>query len=297
MRHVISCVVDQGPKFYAQLVLWLKSLGAVGAHRDFDIVVHSIGPPPASVKELLAAAQVRWIEVSPFGPGPAVYCNKLRQLDTLQPSVGQYAILSDVDLAFAHSPLELTRGERLRAKLVDMPSPPARYVRRLLAEAGFTHERLDRPTDHVPEALTHKFNLNGGFYVIPSDVFTALRHRWPKWARHCLSSTAINTRRKKHSDQLGLMLALLEAGCEVDHLSPRYNYPLHQAASDRHLSAIEPAILHYHDLFTPSGTLLETGHAKADRVVRQINQRIRAMPILPGEPEIWADYAALQSAA
>lgn len=294
---ILSCVVDNHVKFHAQAVVWLKTLLANRADRQFDIRIHHVGPVPDQFARMIPRDAAQLVEVAPFGTGSAVYCNKLQQLSAIQPTPGQHVILCDADLAFAAAPKGLARGNALRAKLVDLPSPPAEMIAALLAEAGFGEEPIATPIDLVDDAHTHRANFNGGLYVIPSSLFDLLRERWPVWARHCLASPTIKQRRRKHSDQLSLMLTVVENNLEVDHLSERFNFPMHETERRKAYTGPEPAILHYHWMLEAPGQLSLTGYAPADMMIKRVNKVLVDSPQFIGEDELWARFRDHQLAA
>lgn len=281
---LISCVVDRQPKFYLQALNWLTTLRAV-ADSDTCLEIHHVGRVPAWFTATAASFGASISEIEPFGNGPAVYCNKLQQLERLCGLEADTFILSDVDIVFLASPARWIVADTVRAKIVDRASPPEPILETLLNRAGFASQTIDCAPDFLPNAQTHRLNCNGGLYVLSKKHLKQLRSPWRKWARFCLAQGDLLGNRLHHSDQLGFMLAMMELELPFDHLPTVANFPVHLPRESYYRRAIEDVYaLHYHDRTDQKGFLLPTGAPMVDRFIDAANRLLaaRELPFVGG---------------
>lgn len=273
LKIVISCVIDDQPKFLMQGWNWLSSLHILGTHTRATIIVHYVeGLDPARLDPLRRLG-ARLVPIKPFGDGPAVYCNKIRQLDTPEVREADYAILSDADIAFLQCPARLATGTAVSAKLVDRPNPPEQAWRRIIELSG-----LDMPDtmeiELEPGIRTFRFNCNGGLYIIPRTMIEPIRQLWPKWARFCLSQPDVLGRHLHHSDQLGFGLALMEAQAELNYLDIYSNFPSHLKTLITRVAPAPIAAIHYHSELDNHGLISAPGIGWIDAQVSAFNAQL-----------------------
>ncbi len=272
----ISCVVDDSPVLLMQGWNWLCSLLHVGAHRKADIFVHYVAGIDEARLRTFREIGAQLVPIEPFGPGPARYCNKIRQLENPALWPYDYIILSDADMAFLECPTALATGSAVRGKPVDLDNPPQEVWRRLFTQAGI--DRMDTVAlELTPQASTFATNFNGGFYVVPGTVAEDLAARWAKWARFCLDRGELLGNKLHHADQIGFGMALLDAGIAFEHLPVEANFPLHlrrylPSLSPRRLSAV-----HYHREMDDHGLVGTVGVPWIDRQVQELNDSLRKL--------------------
>ncbi len=146
-RPIISCVVDNKPLFHTQAWIWAVTLRRAARPETIRPIIHHVGPAPDHFRKKMERLDIPIVQVEAFGTGPAVYCNKLQQLEPLLEQEPEHVVLCDADLAFLTSPANLMDGDLVRAKIVDMPNPPPEILETLLTRFGFPDEPVEaRPT-------------------------------------------------------------------------------------------------------------------------------------------------------
>ncbi|GAW37382.1 hypothetical protein RA2_04465 [Roseovarius sp. A-2] len=273
--HVISFVVDEGPKFQIQAWLLLHNLDRLALSPETAILLSHCGRLSPEVQRK-AKRHGAWVgQVARFGEGPAAYCNKLQQLDAVLGSGAQQAVLCDTDLGFLSDPCQFAMAGVIRAKPVDHPNPSPQLLRQILDLAGFIEARLDVLPDFALSEhtdRTHALNCNGGLYVLPTDLLRRLAPVWHHWARFCLDQALLLGDRTIHSDQLGFCLAMLDLELPFAPLETEKNFPLHFPAREyaNHQSCA-PQVLHYHHKIQSDGRIKAPGVAALDAEVARFN--------------------------
>ncbi len=270
---LVSCVVDNHPKFALQAWIWLCTLHKASGGLLRPQIFH-IGSPPDGLVKTAAHFQARIDVIEPFGTGPAVYCNKLQQIYPLLDRNIPYYIFSDTDLAFLRDPANLCLPDQTRAKPVDCPNPRADVLRKLLQRAGFGAEDLTQPVEFYSKGQnTHRLNCNGGLYGLPRSHLQKLAEPWHRWARFCLQQGDLLGGALLHSDQLSFLLAMLETGCAFTPLSTEENFPMHFAPGQYRDRSWGPLSgVHYHWKLNQQGYLEPIGNQALDGAVSAINQ-------------------------
>jgi len=277
MKIAVSCLIDNSPQFIMQGWNWLTSLHSAGTAARADIFVHHTAQITRETLGVFERLGARLVEIEPFGDGPAVYCNKIRQLESDLFLDYDYTILSDADLLFLSCPARLAIGNAVRAKVVDLPNPPEPIWRELLTTAGLADRIRTVPVELQPESTTFSTCFNGGLYVLPKASIDNIRERWSKWARYCLDRSSLLDRYLLHSDQLSFGMALLEAGLDTDPLPIAENFPSHLSADHyRRLAETEIHAIHYHSNLDSHGRLSPVGVEWIDRQVSAANESLSA---------------------
>jgi hypothetical protein len=275
---VVSCFIDDQPRFHLQALTWLHSLAGSGVE-GVQIMLHHAADLPATLLDTARSMSAQCIRVSRFGDGPAAYCNKLQQFDAVLGSRCDYVILSDADLYFLEPVRDLCRGDPASARIVDLANPPELALLTLLASAGWKNQALDSSPWFAPEARTHRFNCNGGLYVFARPLLAELQVRWRHWSAFCLGRRDVLGDSLMHADQLGFMLAMIECGVDLAPLAPHANVPTHLPA-DRYSEPLPRASsLHYHARVDADGRLQRNGAADIDRHVDEANRRLAAVRV------------------
>ena len=249
MKTVFSFVLDDQPKFLMQgwnLVLSLIESGTFPSP-ETELLLHYVRTVDPKQLHAFEALGVRLIPVLPFGFGPAVYCNKLRQLETPAVMEADYVVLLDADILAIADLHELCRGDAVRAKVVDFAVPPEAIWRPLLSEAGFPRDIPVTAPSFAPNERTPAVNCNGGLYVLPHKAVIALREVWPRWAEFCLERKISMGRWAHHADQIGFAMAMLETELPFAPLELKDNFPTClEPAAYAHLPQTTLRTMHYH---------------------------------------------------
>ncbi len=269
----ISCLIDRDPRFHRQLRRFVASLLLTGAGADLRLIIHHIGPRPTTAYDLPFQGDIRYQRVAPFGDGPAVYCNKLQQLENLIDLESEHVVLCDADLFFLSTPGHLTGSGRVQGRVVDRENPGGRPLRQLLDAAGFLHEPLEIDTGFGP-TRTHRLNCNGGLYVMDHAQLRVLAPAWIRWSRFCLGRADILGNKTLHADQLGFMLAMLETQLPFVALPAGANFPTHLPPSAYAAVPNRLSSLHYHRNVLEDGRLRPVGVDWIDRWINVANDRL-----------------------
>lgn len=278
MKTVISCVVDDHPKFLMQawnLACSLMEVGDWPSPKTTFLLHHT---PSVSRKRLkvLENMGAKLVEIEPFGTGNAAYCNKLRQLETAEVQAADVALLLDADVVAARSLHPILESKVVRGKIVDYPNPPAEIWKELLEGTPFHETSLPGGAPSLcPKSWTPATNFNGGVYVLPQHAIKVLATLWPKWSLYCLANSDRLHHFAQHSDQMGFALAMLESGLSFAPLELGQNFPLHLQAAD--YEAIAPCtieIIHYHWQMDDHGLPKPLGLNWIDEQVREVSTRI-----------------------
>jgi 2-polyprenyl-3-methyl-5-hydroxy-6-metoxy-1,4-benzoquinol methylase len=257
-KIVVSCVMDDKPKFHMQTWNWLLSLHACGAIGRVKPVIHFLGTPPDEFLGILKSAGAELCKIESFHSGTreTAFCNKLQQLVSPALQQAEYVILSDADIVFVEPPDTFISGEHVRAKVVDVDNPDEQKLRALLHQTCFKDTEIDTPPDFRAGRRTHRFNCNGGLYILPKSAFQMIAEPWKKWALFCLQQEEILGRSLHHSDQLGFMLAMLETNLPFLPLTSRENFPLHHTTNQyQDIPEQSVAAFHYHHYMDNHGRI------------------------------------------
>lgn len=286
-HNVISCVVDEAPLFQVQAWLFLHALSKLVNPDDTRIILNHCAPLHDLLRDKAAQTGAQLHSVARYGTGPAAYCNKLQQLDNVIASGAQYAVMCDTDMGFLIDPCTLARAGRVRAKPVDLGNPPAGVIRKIFDLAGFAAA----PLDVVPEfqeagrtERTHRFNCNGGLYILPVEMLRRLAPVWRKYAAFCLEQQALLGDAAIHCDQISFALAMEALELPFAPLEAAHNFPLHFAkeAYGQHRE-IRPQILHYHRRMAPGGVIKSPG-------VPNVRARVELFNMLVADGRVSEDF-------
>lgn len=295
MGTVISFVIDDHPKFMMQGWNLIHSLiaSATFPSPGVELLIHHTKQVDRKRLENFQLLGAKLIEIDPFGTDKAVYCNKLRQLESTDVLCADHVILLDADVMPLSSlaPLHLSNFS-VQAKIVDAPNPPEPVLRSLFATAGFDPKIVETGQPSLfPTETTMKTNCNGGLYVLSNIAVQRLRFSWPKWARFCLEREDILDRWIHHSDQLGFTLAMTEAGLNFQPLDISDNFPTHfprQTYDDILEEKIR--LVHYHDRMDIHGLPSLTGISWIDKQIALMNDKIRDLRCSCFDDRIFCDF-------
>lgn len=280
MTTIISCVVDNEPRFLMQAWNWMLSLAEAGVVPDAEtrILVHHVDALTGAPElDLLQSLGAELVPVAPFGPGPAAWSNKLRQMETPAIRAASRVILSDTDLLFVTDPrkhFDAANADVL-ACIVTVDNPPEAKLQALWDAAGLPLA-LDSSPDMKPQARTTRFNCNGGLLLLRAPAIAALAESWPRWSRWCLGHGAILGDWLLHADQLGLALAMQEAGVAPGRLDLSANFHTHLGAPAlQQVSPRQIHAFHYHNGVDADGLPAAVGVDWIDRQIGEANAKLR----------------------
>ena len=125
LKAIYSFVIDGDEKFEMQTHLFLTTLLATGVEPSC-VIAQCTPSASAEARELALSFGVELQPLEPFFDGK--YCNKLAQLPALIRRWADVFVLCDTDLAFVIGINSLFSATKVRAKPVDLPNPPIRYI-------------------------------------------------------------------------------------------------------------------------------------------------------------------------
>lgn len=277
MTTVVSTVVDADPKFLMQawnLALALNINGDI-TRPDVRFLVHHTPSVPSENLGILKRLGGEIVEIKPFGQGAAAYCNKLRQLESRAVREAEKIFLLDADILPLKPLVNEADFPGLVARTVDKASPPSGVLSAICEAAGFRYSKLEITSPKFEKAQTLKFNLNGGFYQFSKEALDEIASSWIKWAKFCLANKPILGNKLKHSDQLGLALALVETGVEISDLNEGHNFPTHfRRANYTGRPRQELRSIHYHSNVDTHGLPNGVGVGWIDRQIARFNRKV-----------------------
>lgn len=295
LKTIISLVVDDQPKFLVQawnLILSLKACGSFPAP-GVRLLLHYTKQVDARRLTVFKALGAELVEIEPFGSGAALYCNKLRQLETPAVLEVDQVLLLDADVVVLSSLTSLLADNgAVRAKVVDAPKPREPVLRALFAAAGQTVDpsRWTAPS-LFPSDLVPATNCNGGVYLIPGAAISVLASAWPRWARFCLEQKDILSNSLHNADQLGFCLAMEETGLPFRPLDIADNFPSHFPVSKYDDVAERPLrLVHYHSVMDNHGLPAAMGLPWVDRQVAHTTAAIRDLRRDTFDNEVFWDF-------
>jgi hypothetical protein len=219
----VSCVVDQQPRFYTELILWAEC-AARYLPSSYKKIVYFVDH---GVPDLLGWLDGRGFETRistklvPANP----HCNKIAPF--LDRCESDYTLVCDVDLFFVADPSPLFRSNRVRAAPNNHCNPPLEIFQSIFHAAGI----LDWPIrpgislfpGHMGQRETHINNLSAGIVGIPAPRRVELAKAWLHWGRWLAERANILGPWSMHVDQVALCLAMEHLGEDIEFLPPQVN--------------------------------------------------------------------------
>jgi hypothetical protein len=270
---VFSCVVDANPRFHSDALRWYATLRNIALVPANDMVVHAVGGTDSDALRFLRSQGVAVEAIRPFDER-SPWCNKISGAIHLgERGVEGLAVLTDTDVLVLEDPRRLhIPSHAMGSRLVGAPNPPLRILENMFEAAGLEISGVE-PLDWVPQHLTVAGHGNGGLYIVPGQMLSALAHSWGRWATWLMEHVAILENYPTHIDQPSMALALSELGITPQRLDIRWNFPAHNPK--RIPANVErPAIIHYHRSTLPEGLVKDTGFAAVDEQIDSANTAI-----------------------
>ncbi len=284
----IACVVDNVPRFFTELVLWVICVERFLPRDVFRPIVYLVGDTPLEIAAWLQDRGIACRSVLPMVPG-SPHCNKIAPF--LDDHAEDYTIVSDVDLFFVDDPSVFFRSDGIRAAPNNHCNPPGRIFRDILAASGLN--RSYRPGVAIyrnGEGLreSHINNISGGIVGLPSGKAALFASRWKNWAEWLVKNRTLLSRWEIHVDQVSFALAAEDIGVDVEFLPPQVNTILHSLNEISTVYALHLSSGHiprFPELFNEDRTLnpagLEDGVADGiERLNGCIQEAMRLLPTL-----------------
>lgn len=222
----IACVIDEYPRFYVELVLWVICARRYLPPDRFRIVVYSVGEEPVDLADWLRINGIEIRRTTTVVEGPAATSLPPSSIIT-RPIARSYAMLTCSSSVIwpIYCPLGASARRRNNHSV-----PPPRIFKSLLAASGLDRGyrpgvALFRGEEGIRE--THINNISSGVVVAPGARSRDFARLWKKWAmwlvehNHLLESWAF------HVNQLSFALTMEELREDVEFLPPQVNTILH----------------------------------------------------------------------
>jgi len=272
---VISCVVDQDPRFHVEALRWYAALNRIVGVDSADLVVHVVGAGESAQLDYLRARGVSVKSIEGFDERHP-HCNKISGALALSASaVEGLAVLTDTDFVFLEDPRPLpVSPQGIASRIVVWPTPTVEVLTALFDEADLQLPPLV-PLDWPEGAYSVAGNGNGGVYLVPGMVLPRVTNAWAEWARWLLERIYLFGQvRRLGLDQVAMAMALTSEGLGWSQLDNRWNFATDSFwRNDPELSP--PAGLHYHRAVEPSGGLTLTGVPMVDSRIEDVNAAFR----------------------
>jgi hypothetical protein len=271
-----SCVVDDTPEIWASLIPWLATATELAGIEPSQIHIHHVCTLRPAVAELCRKLNVNMHKIEPFD-ARYPHTNKIQQCTTAFNGAGR-VVLTDVDVVFAGPPPFAEIRKPVAGKLVDLPNPPMRILRKVFSASGVpcpkicTNAYLDSDNARV-EFETFRGNHNGGLLVIDRDHVERIGQAWAYWARWLIAHVDLLDRWARHADQVSFCLAVNQLRMAVDQLDDAWNFPLHVGTA---AGGIAPFILHHHALLDDRLRLKPAAVPGAREAITRVNSVIES---------------------
>lgn len=183
---VISCVVDEKPRFHFEALRWFAALNRIAGVDPADLAVHVVGADDSAQLNYLRARGVSVKTVEGFDERHP-HCNKISgALELATSTVTGLGVLTDTDIAVSEDPRSLTLPPReVASRIVVWPIPTVEVLTTIFEQADLELPplvELDWPLGE----RTIVGNGNGGLYLIPGVILPRVVRAWADWARWLL---------------------------------------------------------------------------------------------------------------
>lgn len=238
-RFDVCCVVDQGPQYFAEIVLWAICARHHLPAETYRLIVYIVGNGPADLVDWLGTQNIEVRQAARPVPDSPV-CNIIAPF--LDAHDADWVLSASTDLFFLREPSDLFQSLRFRAVANNHGHPPADIFRNILAET-----KLDRPyrpgfslfVGRSGMRETHINNISSAFVAAPVARSLELAEYWKKWALWLTETPGLLAGAPLLAGQVAFALAMEEAREDVEFL------PQQAAAILQSLTQIEtPYALH-----------------------------------------------------
>jgi len=243
-RFHVCCVVDQGPQYFAEIVLWAICARHHLPAETYRLIVYIVGNGPADLVDWLSTRKIEVRQATrPVPDSPS--CNVLAPF--LDAHDADWVLSTSTALYFLREPSDLFQSLRFRAVANNHGHPPTDIFRSILAET-----KLDRPYrpgfslfgGRGEMRETHINNISSAFVAAPAARSHDLAGYWKTWALWLAENPGLLAGAPLLAGQVAFALAMEETGEDVEFL------PQQAAAILQSLTQIE----------TPYALYLPAGH-------------------------------------
>jgi hypothetical protein len=199
-------------------------------------------------------------------------------------------LLLDCDTVVVQDPLPWMRRGVFQAKIAPLPTVSPEVFDRVFRHYGLPLP----PRDHV-NSFTGTPTIpyfNSGVIALPSGLARRLLPVWRDYRARLEEEIEILHPCERQGNQAGLSLALVASAVPFAEAPAELNFQLNFPGlpPPEGFFAIDPAILHYHDLADSEGYLLHSPHPFAQVRIEAFNRRLRqereGRPAQPGRERL-----------
>src|SRR5689334_2418140 len=260
---VVACVTEDDPKYLGQTLRLLQSIRWFGGSlAQARVIVGAIEKIDRRARRTIESwgAEVRI--VSRF-PHPNTSGNRLQLVPALlQETSASHFLMLDCDTIVVQDPLPLLPRDAFHAKIAPFPTVTHECFERLFAHFGLP---LPERTSITPHSRTPTIPyFNAGVFSMSRDVAERLTPEWSRYNAILADDPALAAPCARHLHQAALTLGLVAADVPIVEAGAELNYQLnHARGAPRSYAAIDPVIVHYHDLVDDEGLLLRCPFSRA----------------------------------
>jgi len=286
----VSCVVDENPRLYVELILWTICVKRYLPQNRYHLILYHIGDCLQGVASWLETQgmEIRHVAAQVIEGSP--HCNKIAPFFDAHET--DYTIVCDTDLYFVRDPADLFSSDRVRTAPNNHCNPPATVFESILAQSGLGRSyrpgiTLFRGQHGLRE--THVNNISGGLIAVPNRRRAIFSSLWSKWAQWLVKNRALLGQWAVHVDQVAVALAMEELEEDVEFLPPQTNTILHLLEEINSVYAFHLSTGHipqFPQRFNRDRTLNTTGCSEGVveagiRLNACINEAIRVISAIP----------------
>jgi hypothetical protein len=278
---VVGLLTENAPRMLTQAIRLMRSIRWFGGElAHARVVVCGVGPLESSARETLEALGAEVRTVSRFHPANPTG-NRHQLLAELLDAPQKLFLLLDCDTIVVRDPLPFLRDDVFQAKIAPTPTVNDEVFERLFAHFG-----LPKPPRSYITALSGTPTIpyfNAGVMAIPASMARILAPAWRKYNLALAEEPHLAAPCQRHMLQASFSLALAETGVPCLELPESMNYQINTQHIDPPpgFDAIDPVIIHYHQLASEDGFLLPCIYPRAQARIEMFHDRMRAEGFVP----------------
>jgi len=275
-----SCYVDNNPKFFKEVIVWVSTLIGLGNISCTNIFVHVNNEIPKAHKliQWLFSKNVNVVFTGTFSKSH-LYCNKIQQLPTFFQLACDYVVFMDCDTSLLTQFSPPISNHDAYGKLTDNTTPRESDLIEIFNKAkvsSLTLVEVHAAKVWGTRLMTDWNNCNGGLYIVNQKFISRLHPCWENWAKWGIANLHLFNKHQSHVDQVSFALALHELGTKVQHLPPEWNYQLENYGTgiDAY-PGLTPCVLHYHEFLQDDFLLPEFKYQALNIAIQKFNKFIK----------------------
>lgn len=269
---VVGCVAENTSKYLSQALRLLQSLrwfgGEIANAKFIVCVVEGIDTAYRQAFQRYSA-EVRIVErFNEKHP----QSNKLRFLQQEDLKNYRNILLLDCDIIVVQDPSSFLQCEGLRAKIADGPT-----ISSVLFKKLFDFYELPLPTEDYKCTVRRSPTIpyfNAGVLLFSQSAMSELVPTWVALNEQLIERMDLLEDRSNFCEQASLSLALIAAGTRFDIFDNDMNFPIHHEDYISCLEEIDPLLIHYHSLVSPSGYIQGSKYSLTNNRITQFNERL-----------------------